>query len=74
MSEAKDEIRLDALVMHLARNLAKDLFTVGADIARPHRIQFMGGEYPDNEKPMGGFCEKALTGYFAKRLKAYLSA
>lgn len=67
---------LDALVMHLARSLTKDLFDVGADREndRPHRIQFMGGEYPGNEKPMGGFCEKALTKYFAKQLKTYLSA
>jgi len=75
--QGREASALDALVMHLARNLTKDLFTIGADgadIDRPHRIQFMGGKYPDNEKPMGGFCEKALTEYFAKRLKTYLSA
>ena len=65
---------LDALVMHLGRNLTKDIFEIGSDLERPHRIHFMGGEYPDNEKPMGGFCEKALAEYLAKRLKVYLSA
>jgi hypothetical protein len=65
---------IDMLVIHLARNLVKDLFDVGADIYRPHRIQFMGGKYPDNEIPMGGYCEKALVEYFTDRLKYYLSA
>lgn len=65
---------LDALVMHLGKSLTKDIFDIGSDLERPHRIQFMGGEYPDNEKPMGGFCEKALAEYLAKRLKVYLSA
>lgn len=44
----------------LACAIARDIFeSMGA-----HRIAFLGGEYPDNETDMGGFCEEA----FAMRL------
>ena len=53
--------------------LAKDLLAVGDEFHSPaHRIQFMGGKYPDNEKNQGGLCEEALAAFFTTKLKEYL--
>ena len=55
----------------LARKIAKDIFDCGADPGprgRPHRIQFMGGEYQD-EFGMGGLCEEALVQQIKKSLQ-----
>lgn len=52
----------------LATKLARAIFECGDDI-RPggtdkcQRIQFMGGTYPDAERPLGGLCESSLESY-----------
>lgn len=46
---------------HLARVLAREIFKKGVFRGEtPHRIQFMLGNYPDNEFVGCGLCEDAL--------------
>lgn len=48
----------------LATKLARMIFEIGDEPARlggkVQRIQFMGGDYPDGEIPLGGLCESSL--------------
>lgn len=55
----------------LAKKIAKDIFEAGSGPEPVGRIQFMGGKYPDNEKPQGGFCFDALVGCIEKSLHRY---
>jgi len=72
-TETADPVQV--LVMHLGNQLAKDLLAIGDEPGSPaHRVQFKGGKYPDDEKDQGGMCEVALAGFFAEKLKEYLSA
>jgi hypothetical protein len=53
----------------LAKHVARKVFEAGSC---PHRIatriQFMSGQWPDNEKPQGGLCEEALAGIITDAL------
>lgn len=56
----------------LANKLARDLMALGDDPNSPaHRIQYMGGNYPDGEIPQGGMNETALACFFHKKLNEY---
>lgn len=51
---------------NLAETIARKIFEVGDEPNSPtQRLQFMGGEYPDNEKTQGGLCEIALAEFIA---------
>ena len=53
----------------LGASLARALMAVG-DVRTPaHRIQFMGGEYPDGEIGQGGMNEEALSRFLANWLE-----
>ena len=53
----------------VATRLAKALLKLGNDPHSPcHRIQFIGGEYPDNEKMQGGMTEHPLIRFFTEEL------
>lgn len=61
----------------LAKTLARTLFEVGSDPhrgegGRVHRIEFKGGRYADQEIALGGYCESALAGHFARTLRRNL--
>jgi hypothetical protein len=49
----------------LAAKIARAVFEAGDEPrafgGKTLRIQFMGGHWPEAEKPMGGFCEDALA-------------
>jgi len=49
----------------LAAKIARGIFAEGDEPpafgGRTLRIQFMGGHWPNADKPMGGFCEEALA-------------
>ena len=46
----------------LACAIVRDLFeSMSTDCDVVQRIEFIGGEWPDNETNMGGFCEEALA-------------
>ncbi len=50
----------------LAQKIAREIFKIGDEPNSPtQRIQFIGGEYPNNEKPQGGLCEVALVKFIA---------
>lgn len=66
---------VERVVMCIAHKLAKDLLEIGNDPGvEIHRIQFIGGKYPDNETTHGGMCETVLADFFYKKLKEYFSA
>ena len=54
------EIKMD--IPTLAAKIAKDIFACGDEprIGTVQRLQFMGGQYPDAERPMGGLSEYHL--------------
>ena len=53
----------------IGERIARAIFACGDDPKSPaQRIQFMGGDYPDNEKPQGGFCEKALADFIGEEI------
>lgn len=53
----------------LACAIAKDIFSVGDEPNdNVQRIEFIGGDWPDNETRLGGLCEQAL----ARRIDASL--
>ena len=58
----------------LAANLSRWIFASGNEHPEyggiTQRIQFMGGKWPNAEKPMGGFCEDALANCIEKFLTA----
>lgn len=57
----------------LGARLARDLMAIGdegEDKAR--RIEYKGGEYPNNETTLGGMGEIALAKFFTARLRHYL--
>ena len=61
--------KVDTLLMALSMGIASDIMRDGGDLGQPaHRIQYIGGEYPDNEFPMGGLCEVALTSVIHRSL------
>ena len=46
----------------LANKIANGIMAVGTiRNVKATRIQFMSGKWPDNEKSLGGLCEKALA-------------
>lgn len=49
--------------LHLSgKQIARAIFSCGDEPGRQvQRIQFLGGEYPDNETKQGGLCEIALA-------------
>jgi len=50
------------IVKSLAEAVAKDIFELGREPNSPcHRIEFIGGKYPDAEKPQGGMCEASFA-------------
>lgn len=55
----------------MGKRLARAIFKAG-DLA-PHdyvqRLQFMGGTYPNAERPLGGFSEMALAEYLRTTLE-----
>ena len=64
---------LDDFINHTARQLAVDIFEIGDEPESPcYRIQFMGGEYPDNEKSQGGMNDKALTKFLEEKIRSHL--
>lgn len=59
----------ESIVSALADLIARDIFECGDDpSSKCQRIQFLGGKYPDNEKPQGGMCEMALAEAIAKSI------
>jgi len=61
----------------IAGYVARDIFAAGDEAwrgERTQRIQFMGGEWPDNETEIGGFCEEALRDCIEKSLLQHLSS
>ncbi len=52
----------------LADKIARDIISEGDDNTPCHRIQFMGGSYPDHEIGQGGFCESALAKFIEASL------
>ena len=45
----------------MAQKIAQAIMRVGDEPGSPcKRIQFKGGEWPDNERNQGGLCEDAL--------------
>lgn len=65
-----------SIVDEIAKQVVGDIFSCGTfrEAERPHRIAFMGGNYPDAEVQLGGFCEDALVKFVAKSIaKAMLS-
>lgn len=59
----------------LAKYLARELFSVGDAIGdkdesgdKVQRIEFKGGDWPDEETSLGGMCESALVTLFKNRL------
>ena len=58
-----------------AKAIARDIFEVGDEPSSPvHRMQFIGGTYPDNEKTQGGVCEIALETLIKNSLKKQIVA
>lgn len=54
----------------IAEGVARDLLKLGGEHGSlAHRIQFMGGEYPDNEIGQGGLCEESLANFIEKSLR-----
>lgn len=51
----------------LATKLARAIFEIGDEPSilggKVQRIQFMGGTYPDAERPLGGLCESSLEAF-----------
>lgn len=50
----------------LADRIAADIFEAGSEPSRGlagtvHRIAFKGGEYPNSETELGGYCQSALA-------------
>lgn len=59
---------------NIALQLAKDIFEAGNNQdSHCHRIQFLGGSYPDNETPQGGMCEQSLACFISKSLSDQVS-
>ncbi len=53
----------------IAENIARYIFEIGDENNSPtKRIQFMGGDYPDNETNQGGVCEESLAMYIERML------
>lgn len=49
---------------HLAKLIARKIFACGDEPGDPcQRIQLMGGTWPNNEHPMGGFNERAMADF-----------
>lgn len=54
----------------LASILAREIFKLGDEPNSPcQRLEFKGGEWPDNEREQGGICEQALVEFLAKQIK-----
>ena len=52
------------------KKLARAIFAHGDQPGdRVQRLQFMGGQYPDQETPLGGLCESALAQVIARVLE-----
>lgn len=50
----------------LATKLARAIFEIGDEPilgGKVQRLQFMGGTYPDDERPLGGLCESSLEAF-----------
>ena len=53
----------------LSHKMASELLKVGDEPNSPvHRIEFKGGEYPDNEIPQGGMNLDSLTRWIYREL------
>lgn len=51
-----------------AKKIVESLFHEGSMGGTVQRIQFMGGEWPDHEKGLGGFGAEGLTNFIEKQL------
>lgn len=62
-------------IMELAEKIATNLLEAGSmDGNKVHRIQFKGGDWPNNETNLGGFGKAGLVGFLEGELaKALLS-
>ena len=67
------KILTDDIIHRTAILLSAELFECGNELKSPvHRIQFMGGEYPDNERAQGGLNQAALTAWLESALRRHL--
>lgn len=65
----------DEEVKRLAAQIARDIFSAGdaSGFGGPtQRIQFMGGQCPGKEIPMGGYGEPALTKAIERSIRAHI--
>lgn len=58
----------------LAAKIARDIFSMGDRQTPCQRIQFMGGEYPDDETSNGGLCEESLAYQIAQSIARHLDS
>jgi hypothetical protein len=64
---------IETLITALSQAIARDIMETGNDPNGPaKRIQFMGGKWPDNEIPLGGLNEIALSRIIHKTLRKRL--
>ena len=57
----------------LAQNITDDLFESGDEPGSPTtRIQFMGGEWPDNEVAQGGFNKDACAAFMRHMIEKHI--
>lgn len=69
---SREDARLAQLAAQeraLGELLAREVFACGG--SESQRIQFMAGEFPDNETPLGGLCEVALANVLATALRKF---
>jgi len=56
----------------MAKRIAREIFSIGDEENSPvTRIQYMGGKWPDNEKPQGGMVESAIERVVLKVLTTH---
>lgn len=59
--------RVDLTHAELGKVLAREIFKAPGGSGQVSRIQFKGGNYPE-ESDLGGFCEGALADHIAETL------
>ncbi len=56
----------------IAETIARSIMKLGDDgKSKCRRLQFMGGDYPANERAQGGLCETALVSVIEKALREF---
>jgi hypothetical protein len=67
---------MDKEIEALGAAVARDIFALGSEPSREggivQRIQFLGGQWPENELPLGGLRESALAKVIAESLERNL--